>query len=951
VDTVDAVRGDGHPPAGGRRGLAPQEAAERLEKYGPNQVIARRPVRLTHRVLSQLRDPLILVLLVAAALTVIAGDHPDAVIIMVVVVTNTAVGVVQDVRADAAVAALGALTAPTARVIRGSAAVEIQARDLVPGDLVELGEGDVVPADAELVEAVAVLVDESALTGESVPAGKGLAARHEDGALRAGTVVVHGRALAEVTATGAASTMGRIATLMNAPPTLTPLQVRMVGLGRRLAVLTVALCLIVGVRGLAAGESLELMVVTTISLVVAAVPESLPAVVTLALALGARRMAARNAIVRRLPAVETLGAITVIATDKTGTLTEGTMLVEAIWTPHGEAVVTGHGYQPVGHVLTDTGPITVTAGAARACASAVTRVLRAASSCCDARLVPDPAGGWRVLGDPTEGALLVAAGKVGLRREDLDAELPRIAEAPFDCARRRMTTVHRSSPRAAGSPGQASLVTVISKGAPDVLLRPPLTAGSPELLAAARSRAAAYAADGYRVLAVAARTGVREATEPVDAEPIDAEPVDAEPDVPALDRDLELLGLVAIADPPRAAAAATLTACRAAGITPVLITGDHVATARAIAVRLGLATDADDIATGAQLAAGLVPDPTRVRVYARTSPEQKLDIVQRWRDAGHVVAMTGDGVNDGPALHRADIGVAMGRRGTEVARQAADLVLADDDLATVVAAVEEGRRVYATVRRFLLYSLSGGVAEIAVMIAGPLLGMPLPLLPAQILWINLITHGMPGVAFGAEPAPPDVMRRPPRPPEQSVLGDGLWQRIARTGALIATLTLAVGVWAMATGRPWQSMVFLTLAATQLAVGLGVRASPGTRANPALPFALLVAFALQVTALYQPGLRDLLGTRQLSAGELVVACSAAVPGFLAARLERRRTDRRHARDLAERTAPQGLASSSSTDERPARDVPPGRRTRTWHPLATLNPHRRVPLVGHRSHRRR
>ena len=885
----------------GHTGLTSQDAASRLARHGPNRLAVRRPAHRIQRVARQLTDPLSLVLLVAAALTVITGDHADAVIIAVVVIANTVVGVVQEVRADTAIAALSDLAAPTARVVRDGLPQPLPAAELVPGDVIELSEGDVVPADATLLEAAALLVDEAALTGESVPVAKqqlsdrqgsdqqgsdrqgsdqqGDRPGEPDDLLRAGTVIVRGRAVAEVTATGAASAMGRIAALLDTRPTPTPLQRKLAGLGRRLAVLTTALCLVVLGQGLLAGRPLELMLVTAISLAVAAVPESLPAVVTLALALGARRMAARNAIVRRLPAVETLGAVTVIATDKTGTLTAGTMVVESLWTPQAEAAVTGIGYAPVGEVLTDTGPVTPRTGP-----SSVIDLLTAAALCCDARLLPPTADtGWEALGDPTEAALLAAAGKAGLDVDQLLSELPRVAELPFDSARGRMTTVHRRP----GS-GWDSDLLVVCKGAPDVLLRPPLVRTDPLLLAAARERAAGYADDGYRVLAVtsAIRTGRPPTTSGPAGPPDPADPHGWE-------AGLELLGLVAIADPPRPAAAGTVAACRAAGITPVLITGDHVATARAIAVRVGLAAAGDRIVSGSQLRDGEVPDPTVARVFARTTPEQKLAIVQAWREAGHVVAMTGDGVNDGPALHRADIGVAMGRRGTEVARQASDLVLADDDLATVVNAIEEGRRVYANVRRFLLYSLSGGVAEIAVMLVGPFVGLAVPLLPAQILWINLITHGVPGVAFGAEPATTDAMLRPPRDPAQSVLGDGLWQRIGRGGAVIAGSTLTVACWGLATGRPWQSMAFFTLAVAQLAVGLGVRARPRSWDNPALLLAVAAAVAAQLAALYLPVLRELLGTRPLTGNDITVACLAAVPGYLVARFERRRTDRRHA----------------------------------------------------------
>ncbi len=837
-------------------GLSSAEAAARLRRHGPNVVQSQRRTTAARRVLNQLHDPLMVVLVFAAALTLATGDYPDAVIITLVIVVNTGVGVTQELRADNAITALAAMAAPLARVVRDGAEREIAAADVVPGDLVVLAEGDVVPADGEIVEAAALLVDESALTGESVPVDK--AARHEDEPgddVAAGTVVVRGRGVVAVTATGADSAMGRIAVLLGAPPGLTPLQRRLVGLGRLLAVLAAVLCLVVLAVGLVRGHPLELMVVTAISLVVAAVPESLPAVVTLSLALGARRMATRNAIMRRLPAVETLGSVTVVATDKTGTVTEGRMVAEWLWTPFGDASVTGVGYAPVGTVVDDNGLVTERS------APHLVELLRAAVLCNDATLRPPDGGGpeWSITGDPTEAALLAAAGKIGLGRATLDTLLPRTTEVPFDSARKRMTTVHRV--------GEADAL-VVTKGAPEVLLGSHHLRDGPERIAGAAARAEAFAEDGYRVLALASTRRTR-----------------VPDDVEELERGLSLLGLIAIADPPRPSAATTIAACREAGITPVLITGDHVATARSVAARLGILDHGGVTATGRQLRAGQVPDPTQVHVFARTTPEQKLDIVRAWQRAGQVVAMTGDGVNDGPALRQADIGVAMGRRGTEVARQAADLVLADDDLATVVTAVEEGRRIYDNVRRFLLYGMSGGAAEILVMLIGPAVGMSLPLLPAQILWVNLMTHGLPGVALGAEPADVDVMRRPPRPPDESVIGDGLWQRVIRLSAVIAAVTLGVGIWAHATGRPWQTMVFFALAATQLGVAFGVRARPGTWENPFLLIAAGAAFALQLAAVYLPPLQDLLGTEPLTVAEIGAVCLVSVAGYLAARLDR------------------------------------------------------------------
>ena len=834
-------------------GLSSAEAHERLVRYGPNVAPTARRVTWPQRLLQQLRDPLILVLLVAVVLTLLTGDHPDAIIIAIVIVANTAVGLAQEIKADNALVALQAMTAPDARVVRDGAIVAVDAENLVPGDVILLGEGDIVPADATLIEAGALLVDESALTGESVPAEKE-PGEGEAGALSAGTLVVHGRGTATVTHTGADSAMGTIASALAAAPALTPLQRRLADLGRVLAGVAGALCLVVMTIGLVRGQPVELMLVTAISLVVAAVPESLPAVVTLSLALGARRMADRNAIVRRLPAVETLGAVTVIATDKTGTLTEGAMVAEIVWTPDREVTLTGTGFDPAGSVLDDDGEVTP------ASVPEVARLLAAGALCNDAdlRAPRTPEGRWLPLGDPTEAALVTAAAKLGLDVGQLRHAYPRVYEAPFDSERKRMTTVHRMP---------QGDVLVACKGAPERILVEAVLDEPVETLVAARAQADAYAETGYRVLAIATAT--------VGHLP---------PDAVAAERGLRLAGLVALADPPRTAAATTIAACRAAGIVPVLITGDHVATARAIAERVGILDVDGRATTGKQLAAG-IPDPRRVSVFARTDPSQKLALVEGWQRQRHVVAMQGDGVNDAPSLRHADIGVAMGGRGTEIARQAADLILTDDDLDTVVAAVEEGRRVYANVRRFLLYGLAGGTAEILVMLLGPAVGLALPLLPAQILWVNLLTHGLPGVAMGAEPVEPGAMRRPPRPPAESVIGAGLWPRVLALATIVTAVTLAVGLWGHANNRPWQSMLFFALGTTQFGIALGVRAKPGSWTNPFLLLAVAAAFGLQLAGIYLPWLQELLETSALSAKEVGSICALSVVGYLAARVAR------------------------------------------------------------------
>jgi Ca2+-transporting ATPase len=697
------------------------------------------------------------------------------------------------------------------------------------------------------------------LTGESVPVGH-RGRQHDDpgDVASAGTVVVKGRAVVEVSRTGASSALGRIAALTDVRSGPTPLQHRMAQLGRMLAIIAVVLCGVVLGLGLARGEPAEVMVVTAISLAVAAVPESLPAVVALSLAMGAHRMAARNAIVRRLPAVETLGSVTVLATDKTGTLTQAQMLVEELWTPTGVISVTGEGYQPTGEFLHDGTTV------APSQIPQVLRLLEAGALCNDARLVPPKSanGAWSGLGDPTEIALLVVAAKADLTRDALQGLQPRIGEVPFDSAAQHMTTIH-------ARPGRPGSFRVVRKGSPEALAQD--SRADHAVWREALRQASEFAERGLRVLAMA----VGEVSDPHQA----------------AEAPCRLVGLIAMDDPAKPAARRTLAACRAAGIIPVLITGDHPVTARAVATRVGLITaqQADDpglLATGDQIAQHELEDLTAPRIFARTRPEQKLSIIAAWQNRGAVVAMTGDGVNDGPALRRADIGVAMGHRGTEIARQAADVVLADDELGTVEHAVEEGRRVYDNIRRFLVFGMGGGAAEILLMLLGPLTGLVVPLLAAQILWMNLLTHGLTGVAMGAEPAEAGVMHRPPRPPEQSVIGGGLWQRVVVIGSTLGTVSLGLGLWAQAGHRPWQSMVFLALTCMQLGVALGLRPTLFTRANLWLPLAIAGSMSLALAGIYLPALQDLLTLHALPPLDLVLALTTGIVGWLTARLQRR-----------------------------------------------------------------
>jgi Ca2+-transporting ATPase len=806
-------------------GLTAEEAGRRLAATGPNVIETERSRSLLSSVLAQLRETMIVVLLAAAALTVAIGDLSDAAVILLVIAVNTAVGVVQERRALGAVDALRSLAAPSARVLRSGRVTDVPTATVVPGDVLVLAEGDVVAADARLITADALQVDESLLTGESLPADRSdrpvapaapVADRHS--MVHGGTLVVHGTGTAVVVATGADSAMGTISTLLThtAPPA-TPLQVQLARLGRQLSLIAVVACALVAALGLLDGQPLAVVAVTAVSLAVAAIPESLPAVVTLSLAAAARRMASRGAIVRSLPAVETLGAVTVLASDKTGTLTSGEMRAVAAWTPAAGETDLG-------------GP-----SAAGSPDAQVRDLLTAAALCSDAAVDGDG-------GDPTEIAIVLAAAAAGI---DVAAERTRhrrIAVVPFDADRRDMTTTHH------GPHGTFS----VTKGAPEAVIGADDDTGPDDAPATVARR---WAASGRRVLAVARVAGGRRTT----------------------------LGLIAIADPIRPEAAAAVRACREAGITPVLITGDHAGTARAVARATGVIDLHDDEPD----ARGRDSSDVGPRVYARSDPARKLDLVHGWRGGGHVVAMTGDGVNDAPALKAADIGVAMGRRGTDVARGAADLVLTDDSLATVVSAVAEGRRVFDNIRRFLRYGLSGGAAEILIMLIGPFLGLPLPLLPAQILWVNLVTHGLPGVAIGMEEAEPDVLRRPPRRPGRGVVDGLVARQIAVLAAALVATCLAVALWSRATGGPWQTMLFATLALGQLATAMATRSDhlPAwrvpLRANPMLAPAVAGSVLLVLAGLYLPPLAALLGTDALAAGELaVVVLAAAVPAVVA-----------------------------------------------------------------------
>jgi Ca2+-transporting ATPase len=841
------------------RGLEEAEAARRLEAQGPNALPEGRrrgPLRI---LLSQFSQFMVLVLVAAAVIAGVIGEPEDTIAIIAIVVLNAILGFVQEHRAERAMAALKSLTAQQARVRRGTGTRTIPASQLVSGDLVLLEDGNVIPADLRLSQAARLRVDESALTGESHPAEKDTRALPEDALPLAdrhnmaykGTTVAAGRGAGIVVATGLHTELGRIATLLQETPEVaTPLQRRLAILARRLALAALALCGVIFGVGLLRGEAPIMMFLTALSLAVAAIPEALPAVVTVSLAVGARRLAARNALIRRLPAVETLGSVTFICADKTGTLTENRMRLEAIRLPD----AWGRDLPPV----RDSGPDSLW----------LTLAL-----CNDVIVAPSgsPAG------DPTEIALWRAALDAGFEKAELEEQMPRRAEFPFSPERGRMTTVHQH--------GRG--VTAFIKGAAEQVLPrcgQALTAAglAPLDRPAAAAAAEAMAVDGFRVLALARRD-------------FNKLPEDLSPE--AIEADLVCVGLVGLLDPPRLEARASVADCQQAGIRVVMITGDHPGTATAIARRLAILEDHDDgVLTGPQLdrltGQTLKETVLSTRVYARAAPRHKLTIVQALQAEGQFVAMTGDGVNDAPALRRANIGVAMGRAGTDVAREAAHMVLLDDNFATITAAIREGRRIYDNIRKFVRYALTCNSAEIWTLLLAPFLGLPTPLLPIQILWINLVTDGLPGLALAVEPEESDVMRRPPRRPSESVFAHGLWQHVLWVGLLMGGATLFSEAWAFHRGLArWQSMVFTVLALSQLGHLLAIRSErdsifrQGLRSNLPLLGTVLLTVGLQLATLYVPGFNALFRTLPLSPSELGVCFALSAVPFFAVEFEK------------------------------------------------------------------
>jgi Ca2+-transporting ATPase len=888
-------------------GLTSAEAGRRLHEHGRNELVEGRSRTAWAIVGEQVAATMVLLLLAAAAISAALGDLTDATAILVIVVLNVALGFHQEFRAERAIAALRSLAVPHVKVRRDGGVREVAATDLVPGDVMVLEAGNVVAADARLLESVNLRTQEAPLTGESEPVEKtadvlprsGPGATLTPGDRRnmvfMGTAIAYGRGAAIVTSTGMRTELGAIATMLQAigrEPT--PLQHRLDQLGRRLAVAALAIVAVILVLGLLRGEPVRLMFLTAVSMAVAAVPEGLPAVVTIALALGSQRMLGRQALVRKLAAVETLGSVSVICSDKTGTLTQNRMRVAVIEMPGRRVEATRDPVPGMGAWISEAGADRATAGDDLGLAL----LLAGAALCNDAGA--DETGDSPLLaGDPTESALVAIAAEAGLDKARLELQLPRTSEVPFDSGRKRMTTVHRltegssplaaalRSPGALGTTGISPTHVAFTKGAADRLLAAARHVWTADGVTAIDDAAAARIVDAHDRLA---QSGMRVLGIGVRLHDGSPGPAGA-----AIERDLTFVGLVGLVDPPRPEARAAVATCAAAGVRAVMITGDHPLTAAYVAGELGIGTG-DRILTGAELERltgdELAADVERVDVFARVSPEHKLAIVEALQGRGHIVAMTGDGVNDAPALKRANIGVAMGRVGSDVSRESADMVLLDDNFATIVAAVEEGRIIYDNIRKFVRYLLTTNSGELWLMLVAPFLGMPLPLLPLQILWINLVTDGPPALTLGVEPAERGVMRRPPHPPSESIFARGLGRHVLWVGLLMGSLTLGVGYAYWRAGDPgWQTMVFTTLAFAQMAHVLAIRAEEdstlaiGLFSNRWLAAAVLATIGLQLAVVYVPGLNALFDTVPLSLPDLGLCGLLACVVFAAVEIEK------------------------------------------------------------------
>ena len=904
-------------------GLDESEARSRLSKFGPNRLAEAPSASMWLMILDQFKDFLIMLLLGAAAISLLLGEYVDALAIIAIVTINAVLGVVQEWRAEKSLQSLRRMAAPIATVVRGGQQNNIASHELVPGDLVILQAGNNVPADLRLVETVNLRIQEASLTGEStaveknasVVVDKDIPVGDRRNSAFMGTLVTYGRGRGVVSATGMHTQLGLIAKMLSDVSTEeTPLQRRLAQLGKQLGTAALAVCAIIFVIGavrdtelsqvfsvglssyLAAHqEQLLELFMTSVSLAIAAVPEGLPAVVTICLALGMQRMVRRHALLRKLPAVETLGAATCICSDKTGTLTQNEMTVTRAWAGGEMYQVGGQGYAPNGDfALQDKKVDPQAIGPLRL-------MLKGALLCNDARLERiiatngDSQDSWRMVGDPTEGALVVVAGKAGLWRETVEAGEPRVAEVPFDSESKRMTTIHAVH-------GHESPYRAYVKGAPDILLTlcSNIQSDDGPVSLTESDRAAIMeandllASDALRVLAIAYK--------PLSAD--DPSGIDW-----VRDRDLVFLGLTGMIDPPRPEVRAAVDTCREAGIKPVMITGDHRDTAVAIAKALNFFGPGHLTLTGAELDKlsdeQFTEVANNVDVYARVSPQHKVRIVEALKSIGHIVAMTGDGVNDAPALKRADIGIAMGITGTDVAKETADMILTDDNFASIVAAIEEGRTIYSNIRKFVYYLISCNVAEILVIFLSMLAGLPLPLRPIHLLWLNLVTDGLPALALGVEAGEPGIMKRPPRPAREPIINrEMVWSTLLQSVAITATTLGAflIGLRLYPESlTAAQTVAFVTLTSSELLRASTSRSERyplhrlGLFTNRAMVWATGSSLVLMLAVVYLPLFESIFYTHNLPIQDwLYILPLALVPSIVAelgkaffSRIEKRR----------------------------------------------------------------
>lgn len=847
-------------------GLTTEEATRRLAADGPNELGEQQSVSAAEILLRQFRGPLIYLLLIAALVTVLLGEYVDAAAITLVLLFNASIGLVQEYRAERSMEALNRLVAARATILRGGREFEVDAREIVPGDLVLLEAGSRVPADLRIGRAVALEADESLITGESTPASKvsevldaDLPVSDRANMLLAGTTVTRGRCRGVVTATAGTTQLGQIAGRVGETARgETPLQRQMAQLGRVIGLLVLVLGTVGLVAGTVAGEPLDELFFTLVALAVSAIPKGLPVVFTITLAVGMRRMAARNVIIRRLPAVETLGSCDVIGSDKTGTLTENRMTVQRLHAGGVNYEVSGTGYDTAGAVR----PLE----AGNTSSDEALRLTLVAATLCNEAAIVARDGDFEVRGDPTEVALLVAAAKAGMHRTDLELATPRFGEIPFDPDLRFAATFHHD---------ESGTVAYV-KGAPERVIE---MCSSAEGLAALDGERLLREADrmaegGLRVLAMA--TAHLATTEPAEGSL----------------QGLTFLGLAGMMDPPRAESAQAVRDVRSAGMRVVMVTGDHVATASAIARQVGIASEGSSAVAGPEFAAmsdeELDERLDEVAVYARVAPEHKLRLVRAFQRRGHIIAMTGDGVNDAPALKAADIGVAMGRGGTDVAREAADMVIEDDNFSSIIAGVEEARIVFDNVRNATFYLISSGVAEVLMVLASIALAQPLAVLPVQLLWLNVVTNGVQDVALAVEPGDPDVRFRPPRPPSEHVISRVLWERTAVAGVWMAAGALALFLIEVDGDRSIEYA--RTVALTSLVVfqvfHVGNARSERRSALAKSPLSnrfliagTSLAMLLHVAVIYTPGLQRLLRLEPLELSSwlaIVAVCLTIVP---------------------------------------------------------------------------